>query len=306
MSDNPQTYFNDPDALSAVLSRLQLTAEVYLNADYCGAWAVDTSGSRRIPFHLIGRGEAWLHIEGEMARPLATGDLVLFPRDLQHIMANSPLPPPPELVNVAPGSEEGAITNMICGFFEFRNRAAWPLLDSLAPVIVLDLRDMSGAPRMRNLIALMIDELSQEAPGYFTVVNQLAYLLFIQVIRQQINSGQVNTGLLAALFDPRISKALCAIHNHPGERWSLASLAAEATMGRSAFAQRFNALTGNTPMNYLAAWRMQEATNLLETTALSVVDIAERCGYDSEAAFRKAYKKITGIAPGAARRQAAA
>ena len=306
MSNSPNLYPDSPDALSAVLSRLQLTADVYTNADFCGTWAVDTSGSRHIPFHLVGRGEAWLHLDDRPVRQLSSGDLVLFPRDDHHIVASSSDVPPEERINAGTGQDEGPVTHLICGAFEFRNRAAWPLLDSLASVIVLDLRDMSASPQLRSLIDLMVGELLAEAPGYCTAVNQLACLLFIHVIRHQINNGEVNSGLLAALFDPRISRALSAIHNQANQRWTLESLAREAAMGRSAFAQRFNELTGTTAMSYLTAWRMQEATTLLQDTTMSVLEISERCGYESEAAFRKAYKKTTGQAPGAVRRQAAA
>ena len=208
-------FLDNPDSLSAVLSRLQLRAEVYVNGDFCGAWAVDTSGSRRIPFHLIGRGEAWLHLEGEPVQRLSPGDLVLFPRDEQHIIAHSPEAPPAEMVNAPTSTQEGPATRLICGFFEFRNKAAWPLLDSLSPVVVLDLSDRSVTPNVRVLIDLMVAELNREEPGYYSTVTHLSHLLFIQVIRQQISSGQVDSGLLAALFDGRISKALAAIHNHP-------------------------------------------------------------------------------------------
>ena len=302
MSNSPNIFLNNPDALSSVLSRLDLKADVYVNGDFCGAWAMDTSGSRRIPFHLVGRGEAWLHLEGEPAQLLSSGDLVLFPRDDRHIIAHSSKAPPLERVNAEMEVVDGPVTQLICGSFEFRNKAAWPLLDSLAPVIVLDLSDMCSTPAARTLINLMVGELNQAAPGYYAAVNHLALLLFVQVIRQQIDAGQVDSGLLAALFDPRISRALGAIHNRPEEHWTLESLAREAAMGRSSFARQFNELTGIPPMQYLAIWRMQEARSLLETTRISVAEIAERCGYESEAAFRKAFRKITGQPPGTVRK----
>ena len=295
-------YLANPDALSSVLSGLQLNAEVYSDGDYCGAWAVDTSGSRRIPFHLIGRGEAWLHLDGQPAQMLSSGDLVIFPRDSQHVIANSNATPPEDLINANVSSDQTPGTNMVCGFFEFTSKAAWPLLDSLAPVIVIDMSDRSMSSNIRSLIDLMIAELNRRAPGFYAVINHLAYLLFVQVLRQQIEQGKVDSGLLAALFDSKISRALSAIHNHPGRRWTLESLASEAAMGRSSFAQHFNALTGLPPMQYLTAWRMQEAKTLLTNTRLSLGHIAEHCGYESEAAFRKAFKKTTGTPPGEVRR----
>ena len=304
MSESPNIYLDTPDALSAILSRLQLQAEVYVNGDFCGDWGVDTSGSRRIPFHLLGRGQAWLHMEGSSEQMLTSGDLVIFPHDHQHVVAGSPELPPKERINAEISEQDGPITNMVCGFFEFQNKAAWPLLDSLPSVIVLDLGDQSASPVVRTLIELMIAELDREQPGYYAVINQLAALLFVQVIRQQIRGGQLETGLLAALFDGKISKALAAMHNHPEQSWTLEQLAQQATMGRSSFAQRFHELVGTPAMQYLAAWRMREARLLLKTSNYSMADIAERSGYESEAAFRKAYKKIVGETPGATRRQA--
>jgi len=313
MSDSPNAYLGDPDALSSVLARLQLNAEVYSDGDFCGAWALDTSGSRRIPFHLIGRGEAWLHVDGQPTQMLSCGDLVIFPRDCPHIVASSAQLPTEGLINADidadigadKGADKGPVTNMVCGFFEFQNKSAWPLLDSLAPVIVMDLSDMSMSSTIRGLIDLMVAELKRRTPGFYTVINHLAYLLFVQILRQQIEQGNVDSGLLAALFDSKISKALSAIHNYPGQRWTLESLAAQAAMSRSSFAQHFNQLTGIPPMQYLTSWRMQEAKNLLQTSKISLLQIALQCGYESEAAFSKAFKKTIGTAPGAVRKQAA-
>lgn len=302
MSNRPNIYLDRPDALSALFSRLELSAEVYVNGDFCGAWAVDTSGSRRIPFHLIGRGQAWLHMEGEPTRNLSAGDLVVFPHDSRHVLANSAEVPAESAINAFSDSSDGPVTRLICGFFEFKSRAVWPLLDSLSPLIVIDLSDMSTMPMVRQLIDLMVAELNQAHPGHYAAVNHLAELLFIQVIRAQISSGKVDTGLLAALFDHQIGKALNAIHQNPAKRWTLETLAQEATMGRSSFAKRFNGLVGEPAMQYLTGWRMQEATLLLEKTTESMLAIAEKCGYESEAAFRKAYKSHTGQTPGQVRR----
>lgn len=302
MSENPNIYLDNPDALSSVLSGLQLSAEVYSDGNYCGAWAVDTSGSRRIPFHLIGRGEAWLHMEEQPAQMLSAGDLVIFPRDSPHVIANSNATPAEDLINAAPSFDHAPGTNMVCGFFEFSNNSAWPLLDSLAPVIVIDMSDRSMSSSIRRLIDLMVAELNRRTPGFYAVINHLAYLLFVQVLRQQIEQGKVDSGLLAALFDSKISRALSAIHNHPGRRWTLELLASEAAMGRSSFAKQFNTLTGLPPMQYLTAWRMQEAKALLTNTRLSIAHIAQHCGYESEVAFRKAFRKTTGTPPGEVRR----
>lgn len=306
MSERPEDRFNNPDALSVVLSRLQLKAEIYSNGEYFGAWATDTSGSRRIPFHLIGRGKAWLHMPGRENQMLSSGDLLVLPHDNHHVIANSDTMPLDELIDAEMTETSGPLTHMICGFFEFQNKAAWPLLNSLPEVIVIDLSDQSAGIQLRTLIELLIGELKLAQPGYYSVVNQLAYLMFVQVFRSQIATGKLQTGLLAALFDEKISKALAKIHCQPEKNWSLESLAKEAAMGRSSFSQRFNELVGTPVMQYLTAWRMREAKQLLQTTRLTAGDIAERCGYESEPAFRKAYKKVIGETPGASRKKGGA
>lgn len=301
MSENPNIYLNDPDPLSVLLKRLSLNAEVYVNGDFCGTWAVDTSGSRRIPFHLIGRGEAWLHM-GDEKHKLETRDLVIFPKDHQHIISNNANKPSAELVN-APMSNDGDTTNMVCGFFEFKNAMVNPLLDALPDVIHLPAKDANGNTSLK-LIDLMILELQQARAGCYTVVDQLAYLLFIEVLRGQVASGELNSGLLLALFDARIGKALNAIHQAPEKAWNLEQLAGIAAMSRSNFADKFTKMVGSSPVKYLVIWRMLIARKLLITTDMSIADIAEKSGYDSEAAFRKAFKQNQGEAPGAVRNSA--
>ncbi|MFY8351154.1 cupin domain-containing protein [Pseudoalteromonas sp. SSM20] len=301
MSENPNIYLNDPDPLSVLLKRLSLNAEVYVNGDFCGTWAVDTSGSRRIPFHLIGRGEAWLHM-GDEKHKLETRDLVIFPKDHQHIISNNDNKPSAELVN-APMSNDGDTTNMVCGFFEFKNAMVNPLLDALPDVIHLPAKDANGNTSLK-LIDLMILELQHARAGCYTVVDQLAYLLFIEVLRGQVASGELNSGLLLALFDARIGKALNAIHQAPENAWNLEQLAGIAAMSRSNFADKFTKMVGSSPVKYLVIWRMLIARKLLITTDMSIADIAEKSGYDSEAAFRKAFKQNQGEAPGAVRNSA--
>lgn len=303
MSSSPSIYLEGADSLSAVMTHLQLAAEIYVSGEFCGTWAVDTSGSRRMPFHLLSRGEAWLHVEGCSARSLAAGDLVFFPRDEKHIMASSQAMPAEQEINAGFDPEQPPSAHLTCGFFEFNNPASWPILDSLPSVIVLDMSHMSTTPQFRTLIDLMIGELQAAAPGFYAAINKLAHLLFIQIIRQQITAGTVKEGLLAAMFDPRLGRALTAIHMHPERHWTLENLANEAAMGRSSFASRFSELTATTPMQYLTSWRMQQAIVLLQSDSMSLAEISERCGYESEPAFRKAFRKTIGKPPGAFRKQ---
>ncbi len=292
------------DALSAIFSRLSLRAEIFLRAEFCGEWGVDTSGSRKAAFHLIEHGHDWLHTaDSAEPRLLGSGDLVVFPHDAPHCISSSPERPPADIVNIVPAVHEGQMTRLLCGFFEFRNPGAWPLLEELPDAIVLDLKESGRQNTTYLLIQLMISELEQARPGVGAAVNEIAYLLFIEVVRSQIDRG-VRTGFLGALSDAKIGRALNALHSDFAADWSVDRLAAHVGMSRSVFSERFTRMITKTPMRYLAEWRMQEAAYLLESTDLSVASIAERVGYGSEMAFRKAFRKIMDKTPGTVRRTA--
>lgn len=299
MSESPNIYLNDPDPLSVLLKRMSLRAEVYVNGDFCGSWAVDTSGSRRIPFHLIGKGQAWLHFENETI-VLNEKDLVVFPRDHQHIISSSPIKPAKKLVN-QPAKGAGETTNMVCGFFQFNHTLVNPLLDALPEFLHIPATSSSCNSRIMQLIDMMIVELQQRRTGCYTIVDQLANLVFIEILREQVEAGKLNNGMLVALFDNRIGKALNAIHQQPEYAWNLASLASKASMSRSNFADKFTKLVGLSPMKYLLKWRLIEARKLLICSDISIAEIAQLSGYETEAAFRKAFKQHQGEAPGAVR-----
>jgi AraC family transcriptional regulator, activator of mtrCDE len=301
MSESPNIYLDTPDPLSTFLTRLELKAEVYVDGDFCGTWAVDTSGSKRIPFHLIGRGEAWLHFEKD-SEQLHDRDLVLFPHDASHIISDSSKRPGKSAVN-APMTNDGDTTRMICGFLEFQNPAIFPALDSLPSCIMVRSRDDSASERIQLLSTLLLDELEAGRAGSYAAINQIAFLLFVQVLRTQVEKGALASGLLNALFDSKIGPVLHAIHTDSQQPWTLESLAGSAAMSRSSFADRFASLVGMTPMKYLTYWRLTQARHMLTTSALSTAQIAEQCGYESEAAFRKAFKKVLGETPGAARKR---
>ena len=148
------------DALSDILKWLRLKAEIYVHADFQGCWAVDTSGSRKVPFHLVNSGRSWLHLEGQEPRLLSAGDLVMFPRDTTHYLSSESLCPTPALVEETLNNQgdmgEGQITGLACGFFEFESQEAWPILDKLPDAVVLELSDTSRLGNTRALLQLLI------------------------------------------------------------------------------------------------------------------------------------------------------
>jgi AraC family transcriptional activator of mtrCDE len=292
------------DALSAIVNRLRLRAEILVHAEYCGVWAVNTSGSRRVAFHLLEQGSAWLHVDDQAPRLLAPGDLVVFPHDHQHVIAATSEIPNDKIINALASLVPGEpVSRLLCGFFEFNSRVAWPLLDGLPASIVLDLRASNRNRGTRALLDLLVAELDEPRPGQAAAVDQLAYVLFLHVLRVQMNQPETK-GLLRALADPRIGRALNRIHEGNGRRFTVQRLAEAAGMSRSAFMRRFKTLLGVAPLTYASEWQMQTAADLLQTTDSSVSEIAAQSGYASEAAFRKAFKRITGSPPGAIRREA--
>lgn len=290
------------DALSLVLARLRLEASIFLHGDFCGTWAVDTSGKRKMAFHLIEHGNAWLHMQEQPPRLLNGGELVVFPHDHRHILSSESDPPAPELVNRPQDpTQVGLVTTLVCGYFEFTGKAAWPLLDGLACAVVIDLKGDPDPGGTKTLLQLLIAELQRAAPATMVAVNHLASVLFIHVLRAEVDRG-LDQGLLRAFADPKVGRALNLIHAEPGRDWNVERLAREVGLSRTAFADRFKQLTGFTPMRYVTEWRMQEAVDLLQNSEFSVAQIAERCGYGSEVSFRKAVRSVIGQTPGALRR----
>ena len=231
---------------------------------------------------------------------MASKEIIVFPHDSHHVISSSAEKPAPEKVN-GEMTNDGEVTQMVCGFFEFKNPAVFPLLDAL-PKVVLVAGDRAQAHlRISQLVELLLLELSESRLGSYAAIDQIAFLVFVEILRAQVESGTLAEGLLSALFDKRIGKALNAIHESPELPWDLDSLAAKANMSRSSFAEHFARQVGLTPVKYLTSWRMTEARRLLTTTSMSTAQVAEKSGYDSEAAFRKAFKSTLGETPGAVR-----
>ncbi len=231
-------------------------------------------------------------------------DLVVLPRDDSHLIASDGSAFDPSEINASEPVEASPDIIMLCGYFEFSGRGAWPLLEALPPAIVLGCAGKAETCRTSALVKLISEELAERGPGSDAVIDCYAQALFVQVLRSAINEGLAG-GLLTALADPKIGAALNLIHDRPGDPWNLEGLASAVAMGRTAFSQRFRELAGMPAMQYLAQWRMQVAGALLVRTQASIADIAERSGYASEVAFRKSFRRIMGVTPGAWRRGAA-
>jgi AraC-like DNA-binding protein len=233
---------------------------------------------------------------------LRGGDLLVFPRDALHVISASA--ESPRLIphsGVVRDEGEGPSTTLVCGYFEFDSPLMNPVLTALPEVIHIQ-SDLAHNTWLDPLLRLIADETGRDDLGADVAVDRLSDVLFIQVVRHCMRDSSGRMGLLAALADRKIARALSALHDAPESSWKVETLAAQAGMSRAAFARRFQQLMAMTPMAYVTHWRMQRAHEWLRSGELSMAAIAERSGYQSEAAFRKAYKQHSGVAPGAVRR----
>ena len=201
----------------------------------------------------------------------------------------------------------GAGTTLVCGAVRFDHPAARSLIALLPSTIHLAEPDRSGAEWLPATLRMMAAEAAELRPGGETVLTRLADVLVIQAIRAWLAADPGGrTGWLGALRDRQIGRALALVHREPARDWTVAALAAECAMSRSAFAARFTELVGEPAMQYVTRWRMQTALHELSSGDSTVAELAGRLGYRSEAAFSRAFKRVFGIAPGAARQAGAA
>lgn len=280
MSESPEDRI-----LDSVLNAYQLRARVTDDANYCGHWREPEPQSDSCVFHLIDRGKCRVESPG-LPQPttLQAGDLIVFPHGSPHLLCGT--------------SDD--YTTMLCGQFDFICGQKNPLLDALPDSIVV--REQDAGTAFRRIAQLLIEEFRNARFGSRAVTDKLADSLFVMTVRHHLSLSQDRRGLLAALSDPKLQRAINAMHHHPGRDWTVASLAEEACMSRTAFAEHFSALLGVSPIQYLTRWRMMEALKLLGDTQTSVATIAERLGYQTEAAFRRSFKRVHGYGPGQLRR----
>jgi AraC-like DNA-binding protein len=266
-------------------------------------------------FHVVTSGECWLDVDGEPPRLLRPGDFALVPHGEGHIISSAPDAPVEDLFTIPRNQisdryetihygRGGAVARLVCGAVRFDHPAARDLLRLLPRTINVTSWDSAQAEWIQSTLRLMAAEARALQPGGETVMTRLADILVIQAIRSWI-AGETGAqaGWLGALRDKQIGRAMQLIHREPAVNWSVASLAREAAMSRSAFAARFRELVGESPMQYVSRWRMQVAVTLLEEGQVSVGEMAERLGYGSEAAFSRAFKRVVGRSPGAVRRK---
>ena len=317
----------DNDLLSQLLSSVRLTGSVFLDGQFRAPFGVisparweETPGFSRLRhasvFHLVTDGGCTMRIHTGGAFELSEGDLVLLPFTAEHqfwsgehsgfvfgpdIARDGPVPG----VNVIDHGGSGPMTRLVCGFIESAELLPSPLFRTLPDVIIEPTRNAAGpvAATAQAVQAVLRDS---PGPGSPAILGRLMEVLFVEVVRRHASRLPPDArGILAACRDPVVSRAIASLHAEPSRHWTIEDLAADAGASRTVLGERFAKLLGAAPIEYLARLRMQLAAERLRSTRQSLIQVAEAVGYESEAAFSRAFRRIVGVSPGAWREAAA-
>lgn len=317
------------DALSDALRVLRLNGAVFLDADFTAPWCVLSEGSRPVSeplpprgnvmfFHLLTEGHCQVRLaSGGETIALEAGDIVMMSRDDSHLMGSDLGLTPVHAANlVQPAAANGLMrveyggggerTRFGCGFLICDERLSGPLLDSLPRILRIPLGDGPEVGWMRNLMQAGNLETAAQRPGSATVLTKLSELLFVEGLRRYVESLPDGAkGWLGGVRDRFVGRALALMHERPEHEWTVDELAEKVGLSRSALSQRFTELIGQPPMQYLTRWRLTIAAQRLREEKTSIARVASDIGYDSEAAFSRAFKRALGESPAAWRRSMA-
>jgi AraC-like DNA-binding protein len=303
------------DPLGEALHFLRMSGVFYCRSEFAAPWGLALPALPQcLMFHVVTSGRCWLEFDGAEPQALMSGDFALVPHGRGHRLVDEPGAacaalfdlPRAELgdrYEVLRHGGDGRPARLICGAVRFEQPAAQQLIALLPRAIVIAAHELPQREWMQDTLRFMADEAAQLRPGGETIVTRLADILVIQAIRAWIERDPAaQSGWLGALRDRQIGRALALMHGEPARAWTLQTLAEAASMSRSAFAARFAALVGVPAMTYLTQLRMRLAEAELAERGAAVCTVAERFGYESEAAFSRAFKRHTGQSPGAVRR----
>lgn len=310
------TRWSPVDPLGEALHFLHMSGLYYTRSELTAPWGLALPAlPDSLMFHVVTSGRCWLEVEGAEPRLLEPGHFSLVPHGAGHRLVSAPGVPAVKLhdLPLEQVSERyeilrhgggGAVTNLICGGVRFDHPAARHLVSLLPKLIYIEAWESPQMEWIQSTLRLMGNEAREMRPGGETIITRLADILVVQAIRSWMAEDPLaQTGWLGALQDKQIGRAILLTQRDPTRAWTVASLANEVAMSRSAFAARFKELVGETPMHYVARWKMNVALTWLKEDDVSLGELADRLGYQSEAAFSRAFKRFVSVSPGAARRR---
>ncbi len=287
-------------ALDDFLRLLQLQCHVYHNQQVCGDWLLEEHEAGQTCFHLVSHGECSLEVENYRTI-LGTGDVVLFPREIPHLLVPvSSSGTPGERHDLSAGWRPDS-TGLLCAAIHFEHRASEQLLDAWPDYLVVR-HDSEAARWLMPILEQLIAVSQAGGPGSEVIVDRLAEVVFMQVVRHCIKDASQPAGFLTAYAHPALSRAMKRFHEAPDQPWTLAEAAETAHMSRARFSRTFKSVSGWTWQRYQTWWRMQLAWSAL-SNGESVIAVAQSIGYQSEAAFSRAFRRHFGVYAGEVRRR---
>jgi AraC-like DNA-binding protein len=316
------------DVLSNVLRTVRLTGAVFYYVHAAPPWSATTLETHKIlsdimpdsghliPYHVVAEGECYSTVKGLPPVHMKAGDVIVFPHGDQHVMTSDPAIPAnedphphpldtqrPFVLQEGPRNRDANAT-LVCGFLGCDARPFNPLLSNLPRVLHVKASETPKAIWLNHFTNYAAMEAREKRAGGEAVLAQLSELLFVVVVRIYLESlPSEQTGWLAGLRDSYVGQALSFLHERPAHSWGLEELAHEVGLSRSVLAERFAHLVGQPPMQYLTQWRMQIASGLLARGSAKIAQVAAESGYESEAAFSRAFKKFVGLSPAEWRKQ---
>jgi AraC-like DNA-binding protein len=329
MADQPNILSEAPerrvDVLSDVLRVVRLSGASLFRAEFREPWCVQTAGATHlaqvmglvsrcvVPFHVVMDGRCRIAL-GEDRADLEAGDVVIITHGDSHTLGGGDalapvpvsgiLPPPPwtGLPDVSHGGN-GPAMHLFCGFLHCDAVAFGPLLASLPRLIVVRAYEDGASVWLRSTVEHIVREVRQERAGSRLMLERLNEVVFVESLREYMAHNEIpGSGWLAGVKDRHVGRALELMHADPARSWTVPELARAAGISRSVLTERFGRLVGQSPIEYLKVWRLHLAGSMLRDGERKLREIAEAVGYESEAAFSKAFRRTFGAPPGAWRR----
>ncbi len=315
------------DILSDILHLVRFSGAITFRPELSAPWAIQSlphddfaiaiqaPTKHLLPFHIVAQGTCWVQAKDGRRTRLSQGDIIIFPHGDTHILGDHleqepvlisqlmPKPPWTKPLKMKYGGG-GELCQLVCGFLQCEDILLHPFLKTLPSLIHAQPFAEPTTPLLEVGVRYIIQETECFRSGSMCSLTRLVELMFIEILRNYMqNLSDQEVGWLAALKDPMVSQALECIHADPAYAWTVSALAMKISMSRSALAARFTHLVGQSPMKYLTDWRLQLASRQLQDTDDSIAKIAAQVGYESEAAFNRAFKRHVGVPPGVWRDQ---
>jgi len=311
------------DAFSEILSGVKLNGAVFFTAEFSAPWGFTTPASKvmtekvapgaahLVLYHLLIDGSGYVEMEDGQSFALTPGDVVIFPHgDPHHMSSGRSVKPPFPNYGITPKIKArdlsplcagggGAVSKFVCGYMTCDPHLSRPILNGLPPVFKVNVRADSSGHWLETSILHLVEEAASGRMGSEAMLAKLSEALFVDTLRRYVDGmPEQQSGWLAGARDPVVGRSLALLHGRVAHPWTIAELSEAVGISRSALVERFSRYLGEPPMTYLTRWRLQLAAESLKQTSRGVADIAADIGYESEAAFSRAFKREFGQPPG--------